>query len=322
MAVYTQVSDIELQNFIAKFSIGDVLSCKAIAEGIENSNYLLETETGLYILTLFEKRVAPKDLPFFIGIMHHLAEKDYSCPHPVKDKSGKSLHELCGKFCCITTFLHGQWPRKQTSQHCYELGREMARFHLLGKDYPKVRENSMGMPHWQELWDKCQNFAEQYDVSLSDHVQKRLHFLQQNWPLDLPVGLIHADLFPDNVFFLKDKISGIIDFYFACTDYYAYDLAICLNCWCYDQEHNFQIEHAKSLLAGYHEIRPLTSAELKHLPLLTEGAALRFLLSRLYDWYTTPKDALVTPKDPMEYWIKLRQAPKILMREISPNGDC
>jgi len=306
MAVYTEVSDEELEAFVAQYDIGAVLGCKGIAEGVENSNFLLQTETGSYILTLYEKRVNPDDLPFFIGLMEHLAGQGLACPTPLHGRDGESLRELCGRPAAIISFLQGLWPKKIGLQHCAPLGRAMAEMHLAGQSFQMSRPNSLGLSGWRPLFNLEVNRADHVAEGLAEYLANELDFLEANWPADLPQGVIHADLFPDNVFFKGSEVSGLIDFYFACTDFLAYDIAICLNAWCFEPGGDFNATKARMLLSGYQQVRPLSIQEFNALPILSRGAAMRFLLTRLYDWLNTPAGAFVKRKDPLEYLKKLR----------------
>jgi len=306
MAVYTDVSDEELRAFIALYDIGEVLSCKGIAEGVENSNFLLTAETGNFILTLYEKRVAPQDLPFFIALMEHLARQGVACPTPVKGRDGEALRELCGRPAAIVTFLAGMWPRRIQPFHCAALGEALARLHQAGASFGMKRANDLSVTGWRRLYESCRCRAGEVQPRLADELGTELEYLKSHWPRGLPTGVIHADLFPDNVFFRGQQVSGLIDFYFACTDFLAYDLAICLNAWCFEADGSLNVTKARLLLGAYRRGRPLSSAELAALPLLARGSALRFLLTRLFDWLNQPSGALVRPKDPLEYLRKLR----------------
>ena len=306
MAVYTEIGDDELRQFIALYDIGEVLSCKGIAEGVENSNFLLTTERGNFILTLYEKRVAPADLPFFIALMDHLAHQRVACPTPVRAKDGEALRELCGRPAAIVTFLNGMWPRRIDPFHCAGLGGALARLHLAGASFTMVRPNDLGPAGWRRLYDRCRARADAVQPGLADELGEELMSLETAWPRALPVGVVHADLFPDNVFFRDHELSGLIDFYFACTDFLAYDIAICLNAWCFEPDVSFNVTKARLLVRNYRAVRPLAVAELDALPLLARGSALRFLLTRLYDWLHQTEGALVRPKDPLEYLKKLR----------------
>ncbi|MEO1226067.1 MAG: homoserine kinase [Pseudomonadota bacterium] len=306
MAVYTDVSDEEVADFAALYGLGEVLSLKGIAEGVENSNYLMVTEAGQFILTLYEKRVNEADLPFFLGLMEHLAAKGVACPVPVKAPDGQSLHTLAGRPAAIITFLSGMWPKRIRPPHCAEVGAALAEMHIAGQDFPMARPNDLSVAGWRPLLDACLDRADEVKPDLAEALSRELDWIEANWPADLPVGVIHADLFPDNVFFQRDHLTGLIDFYFACTDAFAYDVAICLNAWCFEPDRAFNVTKAKLLLSSYRAKRPFSMTELNALPLLARGSALRFLLTRLYDWLNTPAGALVKPKDPLEYWAKLR----------------
>ncbi|HJM49842.1 MAG TPA: homoserine kinase [Alphaproteobacteria bacterium] len=306
MAVYTEVSDEELEAFVAQYDIARVVSCKGIAEGIENSNYLLQTETGNYILTLYEKRVEPADLPFFLGLMEHLAGRGVPCPTPLVGRDGEALRELAGRPAAIVSFLNGVWPRRPRPDQCGQLGDAVARLHIAGSDFALSRPNALSVAAWRPLFESCAGRADEVAPGLAEEIAAELEVLERDWPRDLPAGVIHADLFPDNVFFLTNQLSGLIDFYFACNDSFAYELAILLNAWCFEPDRQFNVTKARLMLAAYRRRRPFSEAELEALPLLTRGAALRFLLTRLYDWLNHVEGALVKPKDPLEYLQKLR----------------
>jgi homoserine kinase type II len=306
MAVYTDVTADDLTRFLAGYEIGELLSYKGIAEGVENSNFLVHTSTGNFILTLYEKRVAEKDLPFFIALMEHLAARGINCPQPVKNKQGGMLGRLAGKPAAIVTFLDGLWIRRPNAAHCAAVGEALARLHLAGADFTMKRANGLTIDSWSALYEHARESGDTVRPGLCDEIAKELNALETLWPRDLPQGVIHADLFPDNVFFLADKLSGLIDFYFACTDTLAYDVVICLNAWCFEQDHSYNITKGRALLRGYNAVRPLSAAEYAALPVLARGAAMRFLLTRLVDWLAVPNGALVKPKDPLEYFRKLR----------------
>jgi homoserine kinase type II len=306
MAVYTDVPDDELRAFIAEYDIGEVNSCKGIAEGVENSNYLLRAGGGTYILTLYEKRVAPGDLPFFIALMEHLAAQGIACPTPVKGRDGMALRRLCGRPAAIITFLDGMWPRRIHPYHCAGVGGALAQLHRAGAGFALRRPNDLSVTGWRGLYDACRTRADELRPGLAAEIGAELDALERCWPEALPMGVIHADLFPDNVFFRGEQVSGLIDFYFACTDAFAYDLAICLNAWCFESDGSFNVTKARLMLASYRAQRPLEVAEFAALPLLARGSALRFLLTRLYDWLHHPAGAFVRPKDPLEYLQKLR----------------
>ncbi len=305
MAVYTEISDDDLRNFIDHYDIGPVVSCKGIAEGVENSNFLLRTAGNAYILTIYEKRVQREDLPFFLGLMDHLAAKGISCPIPIQGLDGSKTYDLCGKPAAIVSFLEGIWPRHPTPDHCRAVGKALAALHKAGADFSLRRPNDLSLQGWKRLAGKTVKDADSLEIGLGAFIEDELLFLEEQWPSSLEKGIIHADLFPDNVFFLDDRLSGLIDFYFACSDFLAYDLAVCLNAWCFDASHQFDFTKARALVQGYESFRPLPQKERDSLPILCRGSALRFMLTRLYDWLHHPADAFVKPKDPLEYRRKL-----------------
>jgi homoserine kinase type II len=306
MAVYTEVTDEALAAFLADYDLGSLVAFRGIAEGVENSNFSLRTSAGDYILTLYEKRVDPADLPWFLGLMEHLAQRGIVCPLPVRGRDGIALRKLADRHAAITTFLPGVWPRRVRQDHCAPLGAALAALHLAGAGYAPTRSNALGPAGWPPLLARSIARSDDVQPGLGVELEQALAGILQEWPTDLPRGHIHADLFPDNVFFLEGRVSGLIDFYFAATDLYAYDVAVCINAWCFEQDRSLNVTKARALLRAYMATRPLTAAELNALPVLCQGAAIRFLLTRLYDWLNTPSGALVTPKDPLEYLRKLR----------------
>jgi homoserine kinase type II len=306
MAVYTEVGDAELEQFLRAYDLGGLLSFKGIAEGVENSNFLLRTEAGNFILTLYEKRVLESDLPFFLGLMQHLADRGINCPLPVKGRDGAALRTLAGRPAVIVSFLEGMWVRRPHTSHCAAVGRALAAMHDAGQGFALSRANALSVDGWRVLVASIQGRADSVEPGLAACIGDEFALLERQWPQNLPRGVIHADLFPDNVFFLRGKLSGLIDFYFACNDILAYDLAICLNAWCFEADRSFNVTKGSALIHAYQQQRPLSGAEQEALPVLARGAALRFLLTRLYDWLSVPAGALVTPKDPLEYLRKLR----------------
>ncbi|HEY6633174.1 MAG TPA: homoserine kinase [Rhizobiaceae bacterium] len=306
MAVYTDVTEGELETFLQEYPAGRLLSYKGIAEGSENSNFLLHTSEGSFILTLYEKRVDVDDLPFFLGLMHHLAGKGISCPLPVERHDGKLFGTLAGRPAALITFLEGMWMRRPSVVHCRGVGRALAELHVAGMDFPMARPNALAMDGWRKLWAGSRERADEVEKGLAAEVDADFALFDREWPRDLPSGVIHADLFPDNVFFLGEQLSGLIDFYFACNDFYAYDVATCLNAWCFEKDFSFNVTKGRALLAAYQAVRPLSDAEKQALPLLARGSALRFMLTRLYDWLTIPDGALVQKRDPLEYIRRLR----------------
>ena len=299
VAVYTDVSAEELVAFLAAYDVGELLSYKGIAEGVENSNFLVHTRRGYFILTLYEKRVAAADLPFFLALMEHLASRGITCPQPVKNRAGHAEGTLAGRPAAIVTFLEGMWLRRPGASHCAAVGEALASLHLAGADFPMRRANALSVAGWRPLYETALERGDVLHPGLTATIGAELEHLESAWPRDLPQGVIHADLFPDNVFFLGERLSGLIDFYFACIDTLAYDVAICLNAWCFELDHSYNVTKGRNLLRAYAAVRPLSRAELAVLPLLARGAALRFLLTRLVDWLNVPQGALV-------YFRKLR----------------
>ncbi len=306
MAVYTEVTDDALAEFLTEYDLGTAVAFRGIAEGVENSNFQLRTQTGDFILTLYEKRVDVAELPWFLGLMEHLAGHGISCPLPVRGRDGASLRRLAGRPACVTTFLPGVWPRRVRPEHCGPLGTALASLHQAGAGYAPVRPNALGPASWAPLLARSLGRADELLPGLTAELETALAAILAAWPGDLPRGHIHADLFPDNVFFLDGRLSGIIDFYFAATDLLAYDIAVCLNAWCFEPDYSFNVTRSRALLRAYAESRVLTPAERDALPVLCQGAAIRFLLTRLYDWLNTPPGAMVVRKDPLEYLRRLR----------------
>jgi len=306
MAVYTDVTTDDLSNFLSGYDIGDLLSYKGIAEGVENSNFLVHTSRGHFILTLYEKRVAEADLPFFIALMEHLAGRGINCPQPVKNRGGGMLGRIADRPAAIVTFLDGLWIRRPGPGHCAAVGEALAHLHLAGGDFRMRRENALSLQAWRPLYEQAGPRGDSVKPGLCEEISRELNVLERNWPKGLPDGVIHADLFPDNVFFLGDRLSGLIDFYFACTDTLAFDVAVCLNAWCFEADHAYNVTKGRALLKSYARVRELGADELAAFPMLARGAAMRFLLTRLVDWLAVPDGALVKPKDPLEYHRKLR----------------
>ncbi len=305
MAVYTSVPDDALSGLLARYDIGRPLALHPIAEGVENSNFRLETTAGRFILTIYEKRVALADLPFFLALMDHLAAKAIACPVPIHDRGGESLQTLCGKPAAIVSFLDGRSPRRIDPARCAALGATLAELHVAVADFDGERPNALSVADWRPLYRACEASPLPLPDGLEQLVAPTLDRLETAWPEELPAGVIHADLFPDNVFFEDDRVTGVIDFYFACNDLFAYDVAICLNAWCFALTGDYDLARGRAFLDGYRTVRPMSSAEIEALPILATGAAMRFLLTRLYDWLNQVDGALVQPKDPMEYAKKL-----------------
>jgi len=311
LAVYTDLKKEEIITFLSLYNIGNLVSFSGITEGIENSNYHLKTTNGDFILTLFEKRTDKNDLPFFINIMMYLNDRKFKCPKPIVDNKGNYLQILLGKPAVIVDFLEGKSKTKLTVQDNFAVGSTIARMHVCSQNYNMKRKNSLSILGWEELLYKCdtsisKTILNEIEPSIIEEIKHSLDFCKNNWPKNLPVGFIHADMFPDNVFFKDNKISGVIDFYFSCTDILVYDLAIAVNAWCFDNDKIFNENKFKSLIDGYQSIKELSKEELFYLPLLSQAAALRFLLTRIYDWAHTPENANVIPKNPKEYIQKMR----------------
>jgi len=306
MAVYTRVTDEALAEFLGHYDIGAPLSLKGIAEGVENSNFLLYTDQGAFILTLYEKRVAAEDLPFFLGLMDHLASAGVPCAVPIKRNDGSVHGTLCGRPAAVIEFLAGVSPSNPAPKHCASVGAALAKLHRSGKSFDKSRANDLGPQGWRRLFEKCRARADDLAPGLAADAQEALGEIESAWPRDLPSGIIHADLFPDNTLFTGERLTGLIDFYFACTDYFAYDLMITVNAWCFAADGTFKSAMAEQMIGFYTALRPLSKAERAALPILAKGAAMRFFLTRLYDWLNQDPNALVKVKDPMEYWRILR----------------
>jgi homoserine kinase type II len=305
VAVYTDITDAELEAFLADFGLGPALAFKGIAEGVSNSNFLLETPAGRFILTIYEKRAREEDLPYFLDLMHWLADHGFPCPTPTADRRGGMLKRLCGKPAALVSYLPGVSVKRPRAQHCREAGAGLAALHKAAEGFPGYRANDLGHGAWAHLFHDCGDRAERLREGLSATIAGDLAHLAAAWPEDLPEGVIHADFFPDNVFFLENRFAAAIDFYFACNDALAYDLGVCLNAWCFEPDGSFNFTNGRALLDGYQSLRPLSNAERDALPVLAHGAAMRFFLTRLQDWEATPRDALVKPHDPLDYEARL-----------------
>ena len=310
MAVYTHISESQLTAFLSDYELAPLRQFDGINGGVQNTNYSVATSEARYILTLYEDSrngVAPEDLPFFLELMRHLGRQDFACPTPIAQRDGALFGTLADRPAALVRFLEGRSSKTQKPEHCLSLGREMARLHVLGQDFTMHRANTHSLDNWQSLFAQCRANADSVAPNLEHEIEQELARLARVWRHDLPSGIIHADLFPDNVFFQNGALSGVIDFYFACHDAYAYDLAIALNAWCFESDASFNITKARTLIDGYQSVRPLQAAEIDALPVLAAGAAMRFLLTRLYDWLHHKKDdALVTPKNPIDYLRRLR----------------
>ena len=306
MAVYTDVSDEALAAFLALYDLGDLIAFRGIAEGVSNSNFLLETDRGRYILTLYEARTEAAELPYFIALMEHLATHGITCPSPIKQSDGQTLGTLAGKPAALVSYLSGVSLKRPAVPHCQEAGMALATLHETGRSFPLQRRNDLSLAGWRPLFAQAGGRSDSVLPGLEAAISAELDHLDSYWPKDLPGGVIHADLFPDNVFFLRDKLSGLIDFYFACTDAFAYDLAIALNAWAFEPDFSYNVTKGRALIAGYERVRRLEPEEAAALPVLVRGAALRFTLTRLVDWLNVPAGALVKPHDPLAYYKRLR----------------
>ena len=302
MAVYTDVADETLSVFLREYDIGVLVRKTPIAEGVENTNYCVETDKGQFILTLFEKRTREEDLPFFMAFTAYLASKNLPVAAPVRDKKGETIKRLSGRPAVIVRFLNGRPHMAPLGNDCKELGKVLAKLHNHAGGFKQRRTNPLSLNGWRDLADACRSDADRRLPGLAAAIDNESKFLAARWPSNLPEGIIHSDLFPDNVLFAGLEISGVIDFYFSCTDFFAYDLAVCINAWCFDQEGQFKPDNAKELMANYMAQRPLSDAERAALPVLLRGAALRFLLTRLFDWLNQIEGALVSVKDPLDYY--------------------
>lgn len=306
MAVYTPVEARAAETFAARFGLGPVTALTGILEGVENTNYKLSTETGTYVLTLFERRVHEDDLPYFLGLMTHLAERNIPCPVPIKETDGAAFASLKGKPAAILSFLPGSAPTVLDPATCRVVGRLLASIHLEARDFPLSRPNDLSLSGWRAWFERCGGTVDRIRPGLQDMIGRELDFLEEHWPHDLPSGVVHADLFPDNIFMRDSRVSGVIDFYFAANDLLAYDLAVCLNAWCFDEDDRLNRQRSEALVAGYESLRPLSKVERSALPILCRGAAVRFFVTRAYDWQNTAETAHVRPKDPLEFADKLQ----------------
>jgi|TARA_B100001971_G_scaffold199070_1_gene209313 homoserine kinase type II len=308
MAVYTKISKEELNDFLKKYEIGKVKKFLGIKDGIENTNYLIQTEKDKFILTIYEKRVNIKDLPFFIGLMTNLYNSNFRCPRPVINKNGNYISEISGKKAAIVSFLEGSAKKNLSSENCYDIGVETAKLHEITKDLSLRRQNNLSLDSWSELFSKVEKDCSKIHKNLSKTIKKSLKEIKRNWPKKLPSGIIHADLFPDNIFFKNEKFTGIIDFYFSCNDFYSFEIAVCLNALCFDgvkENLSFNVTKARKFIKGYTSIRKLNKDEKEYLKVLAQGASMRFLLTRVFDYLNLSKGALLTVKDPVEYLKRL-----------------
>jgi homoserine kinase type II len=308
MAVYTKLSEHQLKEFFSKYDLGKLKNYKEIQEGIENTNYFIQTDKGKYILTLYEKRVEEKDLPFFIGLMRNLFDKNFLSPEPMINKNGNYISEISNKKAAVVSFLDGKAKKILNPEDCYQVGVYSAKLHLITKNLSGKRENRLSVNSWRSIYGKVKKDCSKIHKNLTKVLEKNLDEIEKNWPKNIPSGIIHADLFPDNIFFKDKKLSGIIDYYFSCNDFYAFEIAICLNALCFEgktENLSFNVTKAKNFINGYSSIRKLSSYEKKSLKILCKGAAIRFLLTRVFDYLNLTEGAVVTVKDPVEYLKRL-----------------
>jgi len=308
MAVYTKLSESELKDFFSKYNLGKLLNYRGIKEGIENTNYFTEAEKGKFILTIYEKRVEEKDLPFFISLMKNIYDKNFPSPEPIINKNGSYISEILKKKAAIISFIDGNTKKNLSPNECYQVGTYAAKLHQITKKLNIKRENKLSVNSWREIYNKVRKNCTKIDKNLPEIIEKNLNDIEKNWPKNIPSGIIHADLFPDNIFFKKNKLSGIIDYYFACHDFYAFEIAICLNALCFEgskENLSFNVTKATKFINGYSSIRKLTDEEKNSLIILCKGAAIRFLLTRVFDYLNLIEGAIVTVKDPVEYLKRL-----------------
>ncbi len=302
MAVYTSVTKSEIESYIMDYDIGKLISFEGIVEGIENTNFKIVTQKGEYILTLFEKRVDPNDLPFFMNLQKHLSNNGFNCPIPIESREKIVINSLCNKKSIIISFLRGKQINKPNQKQCFELGKMISDFQIITKTFNETRKNSLNVEKWISIYKKCLKNKDNDYMDLYKDINNELLYLEKKWPQNLPSGIIHADIFQDNVFFDKENFSGLIDFYFSCNDFYAYEIAITTNAWCFDSKNNFYINNFNSILDGYKINSVFTEDEKIHFNTLLRGAAMRILITRLHDQIFHPDGAMVVPKDPIEYF--------------------
>jgi len=321
VAVYTPITKEILSSFLNNYDIGSLEKFKGVLEGVENTNYKIITSQGAFILTIFEKRVKKQELPFFIELQNHLSNKNIKCPSPISNISGNYINIIGNKPCVIMSFLEGKKIDSATSYHCHQIGKLAANIHLHTKDFSLTRNNGLHQKHWRDIFVECKKSQDNRYNELFKIIDQELQYLDKNWPTNLPKGVIHGDIFQDNVFFVEQTLSGLIDFYFACNDFYAYELAICINAWCFNAKGKFDQIKYKSILKGYQSLQKLSSDEFSSLPILLRGATIRILLTRLHDQIYHQSEAYVTPKDPMEYYniLKFHQSNKIDNKVIHEN---
>ena len=308
MAVYTKLSENNLKDFFSKYNLGKLLKFQGIQEGIENSNYFVKTDSGKFILTVYEKRIEEKDLPFFMGLMKNIFNKNFPSPEPIINKNGNYITEIFGKKAAVVSFLEGTSKKNLTPGNCHEVGIYTAKLHMITKNLNIKRTNRLSVNSWRLIYRKIQRNCSKIYPDLTKIIERNLEVIEDQWPKNIPRGIIHADLFPDNIFFKGSKLTGIIDFYFSCYDFYALEIAICLNALCFEGKNenlSFNVTKAKKFIDGYSSIRKLAEEEKESLKILCHGAAMRFLLTRVFDYLNLTEDALVKIKDPVEYLKRL-----------------
>jgi len=306
MAVYSPINKEELSSFLTQYNIGTLQQFKGILEGIENTNYKIKTSQNFFILTIFEKRVNTQDLPFFIDLQNHLAKKEFKCPKPVPNREGQYINTINNKPCVIVSFLDGNKVDHVTINHCKQVGGVLSSLHKLAEDFDGTRANGLHQAQWRNLFQKCKKVPNHQYKEIIQPIEEELDFLDQQWPSDLPKGIIHADVFHDNVFFKNNVFSGLIDFYFSCNDFFAYEIALTINAWCFNNNGQFDFDKFQSLIDGYQIHRVLNGVEKNSMSILLRGATMRILLTRLHDQLYHPEGAFVIPKNPLEYFLILK----------------
>ena len=308
MAVYTKLSESDINNFFSKYNLGEIKSYKGIKQGIENTNYFVQTKKGKFILTVYEKRIEEKDLPFFISLMRNLYDKNFPSPQPMININGSYISEILGKKAAVVSFLEGNAKEVLNPNDCYEVGINTAKLHLITKNLTGTRKNKLSINSWRKIYNRVKNDCSKIHSNLPNIIEKNLDEIEKNWPKNIPSGIIHADLFPDNIFFMNNKLSGIIDYYFSCNDFYAFEIAICLNALCFEgksENLSFNVTKAKKFIDGYSSVRKINEEEKLNLKILCQGAAIRFLLTRVFDYLNLTEGAIVKIKDPVEYLKRL-----------------
>tara|TARA_B100001123_G_C15224485_1_gene992630 strand:+ start:403 stop:1371 length:969 start_codon:yes stop_codon:yes gene_type:complete len=308
MAVYTKLSEKNLKDLLSKYNLGKLLNYKGIEEGIENTNYFVKTDSGKFILTVYEKRVDEKDLPFFMSLLRNLFDSNFPSPEPIINTNGNYITNILSKKAAIVSFLEGSVKKNLSPKNCHEVGIHVAKLHLITKNLVGKRKNMLSINSWEKIYRNIKKDCSKIYPNLDKIIKTSLNEIQSNWPTNIPSGIIHADLFSDNIFFKNEKLTGIIDFYFSCYDFYAFEIAICLNALCFEGRNenlSFNVTKARQFMEGYASIKKISEKEKKSLKVLCQGAAMRFLLTRVFDYLNITKGALVKIKDPIEYLKRL-----------------